>query len=175
MERGFRCAHPPRANGWEDAKAHHPGIPQGLLNYVFFHNVKNFCLKEGQEHRDLKLSQVKQEVVIIEGRHCARYTYTKHGSKNRQKGLKQLHLDNKIVPQYETLESKEQCHVEILDIYLLKLPPGALQLDAFYLRPLQKPVDPSKPWYSLQPLGRNTLAENDAENVQRSRITWKYH
>ena len=105
--------------------------PQGLLNCVFFYNRKNFCLRGGQEHRDLKLSQVKREVVTIEGRHRSRYTYTEHGSKNRQKGLKQLHLDNKIVHQYETPESKERCHVAILDLYLSKLPSGALELECF--------------------------------------------
>ena len=29
--------------------------PQGLANAVFFYNGKNFCLRGGQEHRDLKL------------------------------------------------------------------------------------------------------------------------
>ena len=48
--------------------------------------------------------------------------------------------------------------MSILDKYMAKIPPGAFTADVFYLRPLSKSLDPSKPWYSLQPLGRNTLA-----------------
>lgn len=128
--------------------------PQGLLNCVFFYNGENFCLRGGQEHRDLKLSQLHRNEVTIEGRLLVRYTYTEHGSKNRQKGLKQLHLENKVVHQYETPECGERCHVSLLDKYISKLSPEALDADVFYLRPLAKPADASKPWYSRQPLGR---------------------
>ena len=31
--------------------------PTGLLNAVFFYNGKNFCLRGGAEHRNLKLLQ----------------------------------------------------------------------------------------------------------------------
>jgi hypothetical protein len=30
--------------------------PQGLINAVFFYNGKNFCLRGGQEHKELKFS-----------------------------------------------------------------------------------------------------------------------
>ena len=131
--------------------------PQGLLNCVFFYNGKNFCLRGGQEQRDLKLSQLHREVVNVEGESRVRYTYMEHGSKNRQKGLKQLRLENKVIHQYETPECGDQCHVSILDKYIAHLPPGAFQANAFYFRPLEK-INPSKPWYSVQPLGRNTLS-----------------
>ena len=42
-----------------------PDTPQGLLNCVFFLNGKNFCLRGGQEHRELKVSQLKREVVCV--------------------------------------------------------------------------------------------------------------
>ena len=48
--------------------------PEGLLNPVFFYNGKNFCLKGGLEHRNLKLSQVKKEVTTIDGKKVA-YIY----------------------------------------------------------------------------------------------------
>ena len=35
--------------------------PVGLMNAVFFYNGKNFCLRGGAEHRNLKLSQVKKK------------------------------------------------------------------------------------------------------------------
>ena len=46
----------------------------------------------------------------------------------------------------------------LISTWLRYIPPGAFQADAFYLKPLKKPADESKSWYSLQPLGRNTLA-----------------
>ena len=36
-----------------------PDTAQGLLNCVFFLNGKNFCLRGGAEHRDLKISQLQ--------------------------------------------------------------------------------------------------------------------
>lgn len=146
----------------DEAKLWEAGVldtntPQGLLNCVFFYNGNNFYLRGGQEHRDLKLSQLCRQVVSIEGEARVCYTYTEHGSKNRQKSLKQLRLDNKVVHQYETPDSGERCHVSILDKYMSKIPPGAFTADVFYLRPLSKPPGPSKLWYSLQPLGRNTF------------------
>ena len=35
-------------------------MPKGLLHAVFFLNGKNFCLRGGIEHRQLKLSQIKR-------------------------------------------------------------------------------------------------------------------
>ena len=57
--------------------------PAGLLNCVFFLSGKNVCLQGGAEHRDLKLSQFKREVVKIDRHSRVRYTYREHGLKNR--------------------------------------------------------------------------------------------
>ena len=43
--------------------------PQGLANAVFFYNGKNFCLRGGQEHRDLKFSQLKRKTVEVKAYH----------------------------------------------------------------------------------------------------------
>ena len=42
--------------------------PIGLLYAVFFYNGKNFCLRGGAEHRNLKLSQVKRQVTNVGGK-----------------------------------------------------------------------------------------------------------
>ena len=132
--------------------------PQGLLNAVFFYNGKNFCLHGGAEHRDLKFSQIKREVVTVNGQSTVCYKYVEHGSKNRSGGLKQLQLQNKEVHQYENPKAGNRCHVEILDRYYLKVPAKALDGDAFYLKPLpKKPEDPQKPWFIAQPVGKNSL------------------
>ena len=61
-----------------------PAMPQGLLNCVFF--LKNFCLRGGQEHHELKLSQLKREVVCLQGSMNVCYTCTEYGSKAKVVG-----------------------------------------------------------------------------------------
>ena len=78
-------------------------VPKGLLRAVCYYNGKNFCLRGGVEHRNLKLSQFKR---------CSdHYLYTENVSKNYQGGLAELRIENKIVPIYST--SKDHCHVQI--------------------------------------------------------------
>ena len=75
-------------------------MPQGLLNCVFFLIGKNFCLCDGQEHCELKLTQLKRDVASLQGSMKVCYTYTEHSSKNRSggmHGLKQLKMESKIV------------------------------------------------------------------------------
>ena len=50
--------------------------PIGLLRAVFFYNGKCFCLREGQEHRDLKVSQIERK------RDPNRYVDAENASKN---------------------------------------------------------------------------------------------
>ena len=63
--------------------------PTSLLRAVFFSNGKNFCLRGDNEHRNLRLSQLKR---TENG-----YVYTENVSKNRSGGLAQLHVKNKLV------------------------------------------------------------------------------
>ncbi len=109
--------------------------PRGLLNAVFYTIGKMFCLRGGQEHRALKLSQLQR---------CAddRYIYYANVSKNRNGSFKQLHVKSKVVPVYACPEARERCPV------------------LFYVRPLEKmPLEPSKAWYSSVPLGKHTLQQ----------------
>ena len=123
--------------------------PKVLLRTVFFLNGKNFCLRGGDEHRSLKFSQIKKV-----GDH---YVYTENASKNRSGGFAQMRVTNKVVPIFPNPKVGERCHVYILDLYYSKLSPTAFERDNFYLQPLQNtPVHP-KPWFSISPVGRNTL------------------
>ena len=123
--------------------------PKALLRAIFFLNGKNFCLRGGQEHRDLKLSQF----VRVD-----HWRYVENGSKNDNGGLKHLRHENKVVRQYACPELGERCHVSLLDTYFARIPPTAFERDNFYLRPLAAtPADPSKPWFSIQPIGWNSL------------------
>ncbi len=99
-----------------------------------------FCLRGGEEHRSLKLSQLK--------RSGEKYVYYENVSKNRNGSFTQLHVNSKIVPLYPNQALGERCPVHVLDKYISKLPQKAKDEDLFYMRPLDStPVDTDAPWY----------------------------
>ena len=67
------------------------------------------CLHGGEEHRSLRLSQLKRESDP------PRYIYTELASKNRAGGLAQLCVKNKSVSIFAAPEAGSRCHVHILD------------------------------------------------------------
>ena len=72
--------------------------------------------------------------------------------------IKKIHVKKKVVPIYACPEVGERCPVNVLDKYISKLPPHAMEHDLFYLRPLHVvPADPMAPWYAAVPVGRDTL------------------
>ena len=104
--------------------------PKSLLRAVFYFNGKNFCLRGGQEHRCLKLSQFCRLTVP-----CNHYVYTENAFKNRPGGLAQLRLENKTVPIYANLDAGERCHVSLRDKYISKLPAETVKSDFFLCPP----------------------------------------
>ena len=130
--------------------------PKNLLHAVFYGNGKNFCLRGGNEHRDLKLSQIKR---TEKG-----YRYTENASKNRSGGLAQLHVKNKCVEIFRNPEAGDRCHCRVLDLYISKLPSEAKDKDLFYVRPMDK-INASEStyertvWYYSIPIGRNKLSQ----------------
>ena len=71
-----------------------------------------------------------------------------------------MKIENKVVPSYASTnaENKEQCHVYLLDLYMKKVPKGALSKGVFYLHPVAKVCDiPSSEWYTSIPVGKNML------------------
>ena len=106
--------------------------PKALQNAVFYYNGKNFCLRGGVEHRELKVTQLER-TFEPNG-----YIYHEYVSKNRPGTYQKLHLQNKQVPIYACPDAGERCHVFLLDLYLKKLPREAIQKDVFYVRPCKK-------------------------------------
>ena len=127
--------------------------PIALLRAVFFYNGKNFCLRGGAEQHNLKLSQFQREITVVDGQEDSCYIYREFGSKTGKGAFNSLHLENKIVHQYQNLSGSGPCHIQILDAYFSS---QAKEKDAFYLTP-NKLTDESKSWYSLVPVGRNHL------------------
>ena len=125
--------------------------PTSLLRAVFFYNVKNICLRGGEEHRNLKLSQLK--------RTQKRYMYTENVSKNRQGGISQLKLKSKSVKILENHDIGDRCHCTLLDLYISKLPAEAKSMDLFYAWSLEHAKRDDNVWYYKQPIGRNKLSK----------------
>ena len=136
--------------------------PDGLQKAVFYYLGKVCCLRGGEEQHKLKLSQFTRL------HNPERYIYTENGSKNRNGGFYQLHIENKVVPIFKNPGAGCRCLVSLLDQKALKschqksiekLPPIAKTQDLFYCRSLQK-YDPERgPWYSNQPIGKHYLSE----------------
>ena len=126
--------------------------PKALQNAVFFAVGKMLCLRGGVEHRALTLSQLERRTQPDH------FVYTENVSKNRNGSFKQLHVKSKTVPVYTCPEAGVKCPVHLLDLYISKLPPKAVEDDIFYARPLETtPPDSSSPWYSATPVGKHTL------------------
>ena len=66
--------------------------PKALFRAVFFLNGRNFCLRGGDEHRRLKLSQIKRYSAPD------RYVNTENSSKNRSGGMAQMRVAHKVAP-----------------------------------------------------------------------------
>ena len=107
--------------------------PEKLLHTVFYLNGKNFLLRGGEEHYNLKISQMQRFDSP------PRYEYAEVVSKNCSGSLASYRLKNKVVPVFQDESLGNWCHVYVLDLYLSKIPSSARVQDVFYLRP--KPVD----------------------------------
>ena len=148
--------------------------PVGLLNVVFFYNGKNFCLRGGAEHRNLKISQLRRETTIIGDKEVSCYVYSKFSSRTNQGGLASLNQKNKIVQQYES-DSGSRCHVRILDKYFEVLPYDAVKNDVFYLQPLpQVPSKPSEPWFKMTTVGKHTVGTMVKRMCDRAGISGRF-
>ena len=124
--------------------------PEVLLRTVFYLNGRNLCLRGGQEHRGLKLSQ-----FVREENH---WKYIENGSKNFRGGVGDLGRENKVLQQYPCPELGNRCHFQILDTYFSRLPLKVREKDVFYLTPLRVfKEETGNAWFSLVPVGRNKL------------------
>ena len=131
--------------------------PSSLLKAVFFMNGKVLCLRGGREHKMLKLSQ-----FTIHSEESGEFVvYKENGSKNRSGTYKEKADSNKIVKHYADSTLVDKCYVYILKLYFSKLSPTLFEDSSavFYYRANEIPKYVSgRMWFSIQPVGRNTLA-----------------
>ena len=115
--------------------------PTSLLNaVVFFYHGVYFCLHEGNEHRQLKLSQVELKEVTSptdSAKIVKCVVYTEHGSKNRKGVIHHLHL-HKVVTHFADSTLGERCFVYLMELYVSKLSDVAKEKDLFYFKPKVK-------------------------------------
>ena len=150
---------------WE-SKVLNVDTAKGLLRSVFFYNGKCFCLRGGQEHRDLGLSQLQRL------QNPDHYVYTENSSKNRPGGFGQLKVQHKSVTIVANPNVGERCHVFLLDKYISKLPVDAIEKDLLYCRPLSIITkEENMPWYTAVPVGKNLLTKMVPEMCQEAQIS----
>lgn len=133
--------------------------PKALVRYVFFYVGKAFCIRGGQEQRDLKTFQVcpvNTTPIATPTSRMDRKTLTGHFGSSRS--------SNKVVTIYAQSDNlPPKCLFYLLDFYFLKFPRPHNTLDFLYLKPLQQtPADTEAPWFQATPIGKNTLA-NDVQ------------
>ena len=66
--------------------------------------------------------------MLLERRKRVEKLKTKHGSKNRNGGFHQLHVDNKEVSIFKNPSAGQRCLLSLLDLYLSKIPEKAKKL-----------------------------------------------
>ena len=121
----------------------------------------------------LRLSQLKHTETG--------YMYTENASKNRSGGLAQLHVktcQNMSVEIHNYPEAGDHCHCHcrLLDLYISKLPPEAIEKDLFYVRPMEKVnkrvrTYEQSVWYYSISIGRNKLSQMVPEMCKLGNIS----
>jgi hypothetical protein len=131
--------------------------PLQLLQTIYFYNGKNLLLRRG-EHQDLRFSQFQR----LKSPDCYEYEHINvDESSGSNPPLTRKCRKRKITHIMADPSAGQRCHVFLLDTYLSKIPPSALQRDHFYLQPLKKPIlslDGLKQiWYAERSFGKNSL------------------
>ena len=128
--------------------------PRKLVDTMLYLLGLHFALRAGKEHRQLRFVDSQLSVEIdSKGERCLRYV--EDTSKNRQGGLKHRKIEPKTVYAYPNKLCPERCILNVYEQYISHRPISEKCSNAFYLRPLMKPLD--KVWFSCQPIGENEL------------------
>ena len=118
---------------------------------VFYYNGKNFCIRGGDEHRNLRVSQLQRFS------NPDRYVYNEYVSKNHLRTFTKHHISSNIVPIYCQCSQStcKRCHVYLLDLRIHKQ--ATTRSKTSFTLVLMNWY-PKAPWYSAVLVGRTTLS-----------------
>ena len=128
------------------------GSPQALLDTMVYMAGLYFSLHSGQEHRNLRLSQIR--VVDRCPESMPYLEYTENISKNHPGELKHRKLSPQKLCHYGNCERPERWFVHLFKLYCSHHPPNVKD-DAFYFTSLKNPH--TAIWYSVTLVGHHTL------------------
>ncbi|XP_063410498.1 uncharacterized protein LOC134693586 [Mytilus trossulus] len=129
---------------------------QQLLDTLLYLCGLHFALREGTEHRRLRLNSNPQITGPFQDKDAQlRYLLFKEDvSKAHADGLKHRKVVPKCVRAFENPENRNKCIVTVFEKYKSLCPANGGK-DCFYLTPLKHIKD--RQWYGNNPIGHNTL------------------
>ena len=107
--------------------------PRVLLDTMVFLIGKNFSLRSGKEHRNLKFSQLTLEPA--NEKEPEKLIYVSFGEKNNLGGLKHRSFKQKRIEHYANNSTPDRCLVHLYKKYVCKCPESAMAKNVFYLTP----------------------------------------
>ena len=107
--------------------------PRVLLDTMVFLIGKNFSLRSGKEHRNLKFSQLTLEPA--NEKEPEKLIYVSFGEKNNLGGLKHRSFKQKRIKHYANNSTPDRCLVHLYKKYVSKCPESAMAKNVFYLTP----------------------------------------
>ena len=122
--------------------------PRKLLTTVLYLIGLHFALRGGQEHKQLTVDNF--ELIHKDGKNALKYKET--FSKTYHGGIAHLKRAPKEVIAFENVEKPDRCIIGIFSTYMQHRPN---EVKRFYLTPITAPT--SNIWYSVQPIGINTI------------------
>lgn len=131
--------------------------PRVLLDTMVFLIGKNFSLRSGKEHRNLKLSQLTLEPA--NEKEPEKLIYVSFGEKNNLGGLKHRSFKQKRIEHYANNSTPDRCLVHLYKKYVSKCPESAMAKNVFYLTPRRGFKHSDDVWYGNTAVGHNILGE----------------
>ena len=142
--------------------------PRTLVNTLF---GKYFSLPSGEEHRELRFSQLE----VIEGDFIerTRLKYTSFAEKNYAGGLQHRKVKAKVVEHHENIVNPKRCVIRLYKKYVSKCPNDVIGGSVFYLTPKRKWSAGDEIWFTRSTIGNNSLRSVVAD--MRKKANFKGH
>ena len=131
--------------------------PKQLCQTVIYLIGIHFCLRGGNELRNMRYGPHAQIKRGIDSSNKDCLIFTEDVSKCRRGGIKSLSQPGKVVYAYHNEEDHDRCIVCLYDLFISKRPPGAREDSLFLAANTGKNTCKEK-WYKNMALGHNSIA-----------------